>query len=96
MRLSYYNLRTNLRLKTLFSRSGKLTLARTYLLKWLGRKVGLGRRLGRLLTPLFPLHRIVRAHSLCFHISTRFETSPSAPGCRGTYYRIYTGYYRSF
>ena len=35
-RLSYYNLRPNLRLTTLFNRSGNIILVKTYLLKWLG------------------------------------------------------------
>ena len=43
-RLSYYNLRPNLRPTTLFSRSGKIILAKLYLLKCLG--CILGRRLG--------------------------------------------------
>ena len=43
-RLSYYNLRPNLRPTILFSRSGKVISAKTYFLKWLG--CSLGHRLG--------------------------------------------------
>ena len=43
-KLSYFNLRPNLRPTTLFSRSGKVISAKVYLLKWLG--CSLGRRLG--------------------------------------------------